>query len=199
MDFDLFLSVLVSVIGGVLAATSVYALRSSKRATKQYSIVVEQIAQQYKRDKSRSDVPMPPLSRMPLDPTIVLESGAANVVSPELLRGIEEAVVSGLAASRGLSKEDVHEAIDNKFSEVLDMVSRIESRSPQEPRHEINAEINTSLLSFRIDVLAKQVENLEKRVLTRWDVAMTCSAIVGFLAFVVSATYGVLKVFGFVL
>ena len=42
--------------------------------------------------------------------------------------------------------------------------------------------------------ITKHVENLEKRVLTKWDVALTVSTIIAGISFVVGATYSVLKI-----
>ena len=128
----------------------------------------------------------------------VVETGSetSGAPSPELLKRIEEQVLSRLAASSGLTTENVQKEIDDHLAELREGLAKIESRFPEEAKLEKIASINDALLSERIDQLAKQVENLEQRVLSKWDVALTVSTIIAGIAFVVGATYAVLKIIG---
>ena len=128
----------------------------------------------------------------------VVESGGEGGLAPsqELLKRIEEQVLARVAASSGLTKEDVQREVDGQLVELQDRLAKIEGRFPEEARLEKFASINDALLSERIDQLAKQVEALEKRVLSKWDVALTVSSIIAGIAFVVGIAYAVFKALG---
>ena len=113
----------------------------------------------------------------------------------ELQRQTEEQVRARVAASSGLSKEDVQREVDSQLAELRSRLAKSESRFPEEAKLEKVASINDALLSERIDQLAKHVEALEKRILSKWDIALPVSTIIAGIAFVVGATYAVLKVF----
>ena len=115
---------------------------------------------------------------------------------PALIKSIEQQIASRVAASPELSKEEVKNEIATHLGEVQERLSKIESRFPEESRLEKISSINDALLSERIDQLAKQVENLEKKTLTKWDVALTVSTIIAGIAFVVGATYLIIKYLG---
>ena len=143
------------------------------------------------RERWEFGVSIGPVSwRKVVEPSSELSASAY----PELLRSIEEQVVSRIATSSGLAKEDAQKEIDNQLSQLQDRFAKIESRFPEEAKLEKIASINDALLSERIDQLAKQVEGLEKRILSKWDVALTVSTMIAGIAFVVAATYGVLKI-----
>jgi len=114
----------------------------------------------------------------------------------ELLRRIEEQVLARVAASSGLSKEDGQRELDSLRAELQSRLAKFESHFPEEAKLEKVASINDALLSERINQLAKQVEALEKRILSKWDVALIVSTIIAGISFVVGGTYAVLKVVG---
>ncbi len=116
--------------------------------------------------------------------------------SPELARQIHKQILARLAASHTLSKEDVRQEFDSQLAEVQTRLAEVESRFPKEAKLEKVTSMNDALLSNRIDQLAKQVDAQEKRILSKWDVALTVSTIIAGIAFVVAATYTVLKVVG---
>ena len=116
--------------------------------------------------------------------------------SPELAQQILGQLRARLAASPTLSKEDARQEFDSQLDEVRTRLAEVESRFPKEAKLEKVTSMNDALLSERIDQLAKQVEALEKRILSKWDIALTVSTIIVGIAFVVMATYAVLKAFG---
>jgi hypothetical protein len=115
---------------------------------------------------------------------------------PDLYRRIEEQIGARVAASPHLSKEEVQQEIDEQLGEVQKRVAKIEARFPDEAKLEKIASINDALLSERIDQLSRQVEDLQRRTLTKWDVALTVSTIIAGIASVVGATYAVVKFLG---
>jgi len=86
--------------------------------------------------------------------------------------------------------------IQRQMAEVTDRVKRIEDRFPPEAQIEKVASINDALLAERIDQLSKQIQAIESRILSKWDVALTASAIITGLMVIVGATYAVLKTLG---
>lgn len=86
--------------------------------------------------------------------------------------------------------------IYGQLNQIQEQLFKVESRIPEKAEYEEIASINNVLLPERIDQLAKQVENLEKRILSKWDVALTVGTIIAGIAFVVGATYAVTKFIG---
>lgn len=95
---------------------------------------------------------------------------------------------------KGFKKSCVE--ICSQLKQLQEQLSKVECCIPEEAKREEIASINKVLLAERIDQLAKQVENLEKRILSKWDVALTVSTIIAGIAFVVVATYAVMKLIG---
>jgi hypothetical protein len=112
---------------------------------------------------------------------------------PELAGALENQIAMRVASSPGLSTEGLKNVFEKQLEEVGARIEKIERRFPEESQIEKIASINDALLSERIDQLSKQLENVEKRVLTKWDVAVLVSMMMGGVAFVVGATYSVLK------
>ena len=125
-----------------------------------------------------------------------IETGSetSDTLSPELLNRIEEQILSRLASSPSLTKEDVQNEIDDQLSELREALTRIQSRLPKEGTVDQTANINAALLSERIDQLAKQVENLDKRTLSKWDVALTVGTVITGIVLVVGTTYTVTQI-----
>jgi hypothetical protein len=82
------------------------------------------------------------------------------------------------------------------MGEVSERIKKIEGRFPEEAQIEKIASINDALLAERIDQLSKQVQALELRTLSKWDVALTVGLIISGIIVVVGATYGVFKALG---
>jgi hypothetical protein len=121
---------------------------------------------------------------------------AEPIVTPELVRRMEEQILAQVQSSPRVSPEDVQKEVESQLAEVQERIEKIENRFPDEAKLDKVASINDALLSERIDQLSKQVENLENKMLSHWDVALVVSAIIAAIIAVVGATYGVLKVMG---
>jgi hypothetical protein len=116
-----------------------------------------------------------------------------GVPEPQFVRYLENQIAMRVASSPGLSDEEVKSQFQTQLQEVGDRIAKIENRFPEESKIEKIASINDALLSERIDQLSKQLENIEKKILTKWDVAVLVSMMIGGIAFVVAATYSVLR------
>ena len=110
-----------------------------------------------------------------------------------LWKEIGNQTASIIALTPNLDEEEIKKEIETKINTISERISKIESRFPEEAKLEKIASINDALLCERIDQLNKQIEILEKKSLTKWDVVIVVSAIIGGIAFVVGAMYGILK------
>ena len=79
---------------------------------------------------------------------------------------------------------------------VKKRIKKIEDRFPEESQIEKIASINDALLAERIEQLSKQVQSIEARILSKWDVALTVGVIISGIIAVIVMTYGILKAFG---
>lgn len=124
------------------------------------------------------------------------DAGASPLSTPELLRRMEDQIVTRVAAtSCCLAREEVQQEIDDQLTILQERLHQIESRFPGRTAPDLIASLNEALLSERIDQVAKQVQSIERRVLSKWDVALTVSAMIAGIAFVVGATYAILRIF----
>ncbi len=121
---------------------------------------------------------------------------ASPLASAGLLMSFEKQIAARVAASPGLTKEEVQAEIDKQFFEFQECLSKIESRFPDNSQIEKIVSINDALLAERIGQLSKQMEFLEKRMLSKWDVAFTVSSIIAGIGFVVGATYAIIRFMG---
>lgn len=117
-------------------------------------------------------------------------------VATQLLKEVEQGIVQGVSDERGLSREQVTAEVDEKMSGLRERLQAIEKRFPDEASIDKIASINDALFAHRIDQLFDRIEKLERKVLTKWDVAIIVSVVATGIFAVVGATYAVLKVFG---
>ena len=122
--------------------------------------------------------------------------GARESAAPEFLRDIERQIFARVESLPFPSQEAMRKEIEDQMAEVTQRIKKIEDRFPEEARIEKIASINDALLSERIDQLSKQIQGVESRILTKWDVALTVSAILTGIIVIVGATYAVLRAFG---
>ena len=84
-------------------------------------------------------------------------------------------------------------------SAVVDIIARlesVESRFPDDANIDKISSINDALFAERIEQLSARLATLEQNQLTKWDVAITVSVVLGGIGAVVGATYGVLIALG---
>jgi len=123
---------------------------------------------------------------------------AKPIVTPELAKRMQEQILAQVQSSPRVSREDIQKEVESQLGEVQARIEKIENRFPDEAKLDKVASINDALISERIDQLSKQVENLDNKILSRWDVALVVSSIIAAIIAVVGATYGVLKVLGII-
>jgi len=111
----------------------------------------------------------------------------------DLVLQVEHQIADRIASQAGRSLAEVKSELDHELSQFRDRVKRIEDRFPSDAELDKIASINDALLSERIDQLAKRMESLEARTLSRWDVTVVVSAIIGGIATVVASTVAVVQ------
>ncbi|MHC4666559.1 MAG: hypothetical protein ACYS9T_11500 [Planctomycetota bacterium] len=113
-----------------------------------------------------------------------------------LTRAVERRIVDhvvGQIMQSANTKERMQEAIDKRLSEIDRRVRGIESQFPDETDFSKATLLSNALLATRIDYLSKQVDQIQARVLTRWDVALVVVAIItGVVSLLISA-FAILK------
>jgi len=117
------------------------------------------------------------------------------IITSGLVKRMEEQVLARVQSS-GVSRQEVQKEVKAQVAEIQDRIAKIENRFPDEAKMDKVASINDALLSERIDQLSKQVENLENKMLSHWDVAVVVGGIITGIIAIVGATYGVLKATG---
>lgn len=155
----------------------------------------EHARRQRAKDLTEISLALGPLSETQ---SIVTRRPTAEIpFTPELLKDIERTIVARVEAALPLaSRDEMQKEIKNHMEEVSERIKKIEDRFPEEAQIEMIASINDALLAERIDQLSKQVQALESRTLSKWDVALTVGVIISGIIIVVGATYGVLKALG---
>lgn len=118
------------------------------------------------------------------------------IITSDLFKRMEEQVLARVQSSPGVSRQEVQKEVKVQVAEIQDRIAKIENRFPDEAKLDKVASINDALLSERIDQLSKQVENLENKMLSHWDVAVVVGGIITGIIAIVGATYGVLKATG---
>jgi len=157
----------------------------------------EHARRQRAKDLTEISLALGPISISRTIETPSQESAKTEVVStPELLKDIERTIVARVESLPLASRDEMQKEIEGQMHEVSDRIKKIEDRFPEESQIEKIASINDALLAERIDQLSKQVQALESRTLSKWDVAVTVGAIISGMIIVVGATYGVLKALG---
>ena len=88
---------------------------------------------------------------------------------------------------------DEFSEISKEFQQFKECIEKIERRFPDEAQMDKVASINDALLSQRIDQLKERIDKMEEKIPSKWDIALTVSAILGGICAVVAATYGVIQ------
>jgi hypothetical protein len=117
------------------------------------------------------------------------ESGAQS----ELLKQIEDKLELRLKGISPASEEKLKIEISKEFQHFKERIEKIERRFPDESQIDKVASINDALLSQRIDQLKERIDKMEEKIQSKWDIALTVSAILGGICAVVAATYGVIQ------
>jgi hypothetical protein len=90
-----------------------------------------------------------------------------------------------------LSREEIRREVENSAKVFQDRLDRIEQRFPEEATLEKIASINDAILATRVEQLQKSLEQLESRLLSKWDVATIVFAVIGAVGALAGAIFAV--------
>ena len=110
----------------------------------------------------------------------------------ELKDNIELAVIEKLKESHDLSESNVREKVNTELNLIETRLKQIEERFPDKSNIEKIASINDAIFAERLETYSKQIEDIESKILSKWDVAIIVSTIIGGIFAIVGATYGVI-------
>ena len=172
--YSALIGAMASVIAGLLASIML------RRRRKQLS---------HRKEKIRET-----MSKVGIDLGFVKADILSNelVLSQRQLDKIEEQIIARLSDRHDLNSPKLKATIENELEEFRDRIAKIEKRFPSEAQLEKIASINEAIFAVRIDQLANQIDALEGRILSRWDVAVTVSSIIGAIFAIIAATYAVI-------
>lgn len=179
---------IIGVLASALAGISAYSLKE----------LFEKIIKQ-KKEKSKKEVVRN--FELGVDLGILnFKHRIAEAAEPAVAQGtqdlidiVEKEILERISDAPGLSKEQVRMEIDKKLSELRSRLETIESRFPNEAVIDKISSINDALLAERLDNLGKRIDAIEKKQLSKWDVAIVVSMVVAGIFSVVGATYGVIN------
>jgi hypothetical protein len=77
------------------------------------------------------------------------------------------------------SKEEIKQEVEVAVNAVQDRLERIEQRFPEEATLDKVASVNDAIFATKIERLEKSIENLDSKMLTKWDVATILMTILG--------------------
>jgi len=119
----------------------------------------------------------------------------AKLSQESIARLVVEQMRARFAEVPGISKEQIKKEIENKLADIQGRISKLEYQFPDDAQSEKIAKIinDLTILSGEVKLLTKQFESLERKILTRWDVAVIVSIIIAGIFSVVAATYGVIN------
>ncbi|MEH8019578.1 hypothetical protein MN202_20270 [Rheinheimera muenzenbergensis] len=127
------------------------------------------------------------------------EPQQSNVeITDELLAKIEEGIVSKISSQGEISHDDVKAEVGRAVQEINSRLEKIEARFPDKSSIDKIASINDALFAERLEQLSSRITEMEKKQLSKWDVALVVSMIVAAIFTVVGTTYAVLKAVGVV-
>jgi gas vesicle protein len=116
----------------------------------------------------------------------------ARESSEALLQELEQQVLRRISAEPDKTEDRIKEELENEMREFEDRIEKIERRSPEDAPFDKIASINAAILSERVDQLSERIDGLENKALSRLDVAITVSAVIGGVFAVVAAIYAFL-------
>ncbi|SRR6266487_5246478 len=89
------------------------------------------------------------------------------------------------------SQEETRREVEGAVKAVQERLERIEQRFPEEATLDKIASINDAILATKIERLEKSIENLESRLLTKWDVATIVFAVLAAVGGIAGAIFAV--------
>jgi predicted RNase H-like nuclease (RuvC/YqgF family) len=93
--------------------------------------------------------------------------------------------------SNSPSREEMREEFERMLTALRARLEQIERRFPEEAAIDKYASVNEAVLDTKIEQLQKSIENLESRILTKWDVATVVFALFSAIGVVAGTIFAV--------
>lgn len=87
------------------------------------------------------------------------------------------------------SKEEIEEEVQSEVTVLQERLERIEQRFPEESTVEKISSINDAILATRVEQLQRSLDNLESRLITKWDVVTVVFVVLGAVGVVAGAIF----------
>jgi hypothetical protein len=115
----------------------------------------------------------------------------------EAIEGLNREIRAVQETTEVRLKDDVKDAVNRAVSTFTERLERIEQRFPEESTIDKIASINDAILATKVEQLQTLLEQLEDRILTKWDVAtivfMVIAAVGGLAGVIFAVANFVLK------
>lgn len=91
------------------------------------------------------------------------------------------------------TKEEIGKLIDKQISTLQTRIEEIENRFPSKATLEKISSVNDAILATKVENLAKSIEELNRKLLTKWDVAKVVFLVIGGLGGLLTIIFVVIK------
>ncbi len=100
---------------------------------------------------------------------------------------------SELVQSDEAITEKIKEKMDEKLNHLNDKISKIEERFPDQGTIDKVSSVNDAILATQIEAINKRLENIENKMLGRWDVAKIVFQIIAAFGAVIGAALAIIN------
>jgi len=193
--FGSFVGVLVSVILTIILSHTVTWLLVALGALSSF-IIVFLIAFESRKRKLKKQKENERLLREKINPAIQIITDSTSKLTMDMPGEFQpvERYIELLRMLPSGSAPSINVEYQKQLESLANRIEYIESKFPsKETNVEKIASINDAIFLTKIDGLSKVVENLERKMLSKWDVAKIIFTILGVLAAIIGLVVAVLK------
>lgn len=119
-----------------------------------------------------------------------------NELWESLLEKSASASASSPISVRSMSKNDVQKEIDQRVESLKERIAGIENRFPQQSTIDKIASVNDAILATQVENLDKSINQLEEKLLTRWDVVKIVFQIIAALSGLIGVILAIITFLG---
>ena len=98
-----------------------------------------------------------------------------------------------LLINQPTSTEEIEEIVKEKQSTLQKRLDKIEARFPDNSTIDKLSSINDAVLATNLESIASQLNKLEDKVLTKWDVAIVVFEILGGIGVLIGIVFGLIS------
>lgn len=182
-----FLASSLTVIAGVLStAAGVLTYFLQVRLTSKYKASKEKLSLELKQ-------------RLAIESSSLrFEKASSEDLAKKIYIEVQDEIIRYATEQQGLTKQFVTLEVEEKMGDLTQRLQTLENRLPSDTLIDKITSINEALLALRTEQLSERIIKLENNQLTKWDVAITLSVLLGGILTIVGTTYSVLKAFSII-